>query len=387
MPQATLVGLSFAISGNFLISFGLNLQKTSRYLRSVKWWLGFTLMTCGEIANFIAYGFMPVVMVSSLGIVTLVSNVVILPIFFNQKLRLRDVIGTFLASVGVVLVILSLNNSQLILNPLQFCHDVLYSINFIAYFLVSITVSTFLMRKSDKSLIEHLAVVAIYGSYTVIATKLLSLLLENSITVIYSSIYPVLLLVVIVLTSYLQILFLNRALKLNSSTVVIPLHYIFFNLTVILSSIIVFKDFQNSNLLNLVFFVSGVLLTFLGVISICGNEKTPNGLESVPEINVIPNSETESIASDNESPDNTERSRLVAQSTAGILQRAKSTSHLLLEPIRSFGNRRFSTASDDIVGSYGSIIVGSGLLVNTFFNYTGATTGLSQVEVDTNSHR
>lgn len=54
------------------------------YLKSSLWWLGAGLMTVGEIGNFVAYGFAPASVVSPLGVLALVSNCIIAPIFLTN---------------------------------------------------------------------------------------------------------------------------------------------------------------------------------------------------------------------------------------------------------------------------------------------------------------
>ena len=87
------------------------------YLQDPYWWLGQVLITVGEMGNFLAYGFAPASIVSPLGVVALVSNCVIAPIFFKEVFRRRDFFGVIVAVAGAVTVVLSAKQEETKLGP------------------------------------------------------------------------------------------------------------------------------------------------------------------------------------------------------------------------------------------------------------------------------
>lgn len=89
----------------------------STYLKSPYWWSGQILITVGEMGNFLAYGFAPASIVSPLGVVALISNCVIAPIFFNETFRTRDFWGVVIAVGGAVTVVFSANTQETKLDP------------------------------------------------------------------------------------------------------------------------------------------------------------------------------------------------------------------------------------------------------------------------------
>ncbi|CDK26947.1 unnamed protein product [Kuraishia capsulata CBS 1993] len=324
----TVLGIIFAIIGNFLISLSLNIQKqahqlledeaspvrsendcldqglkhSGNYLRSWRWWTGFLLMTLGEIGNFVAYGLAPVSIVTPLGVVTIISNsTFVAPVLFKEKIRRRDILGTFIAALGVVMMVLStLNNSGeshgRIDDPFKYVDTIVLSSSTLIYIMVTSSVSLVLVvhvngqdYSSDRAvyLISHLTTVALFGAYTALATKLLSTIVE------FASWYDVLtsfrsytLLLIIILTSALQIRYLNDCLRVASATTVVPIHFVFFTISVLIGSTITFHDFQNRSLSQLFNFCVGCGLTFLGVFCICGEEDT--GAEQEPLLESIP---------------------------------------------------------------------------------------------------
>lgn len=89
----------------------------STYLKSPYWWLGQILITVGEMGNFLAYGFAPASIVSPLGVVALISNCVIAPLFFNERFRSRDFWGVLIAVGGAVTVVFSADTQETKLDP------------------------------------------------------------------------------------------------------------------------------------------------------------------------------------------------------------------------------------------------------------------------------
>ncbi|KAJ8121355.1 hypothetical protein ONZ43_g2172 [Nemania bipapillata] len=121
----------------------------STYLKSPSWWLGQVLMTVGEMGNFLAYGFAPASIVSPLGVVALISNCVIAPLFFGEIFRKRDFWGVVIAVGGAITVVLSARGEETKLDP----HDVWDAITTMAfeiYLGVTISLIIILMWASPR---------------------------------------------------------------------------------------------------------------------------------------------------------------------------------------------------------------------------------------------
>lgn len=141
----------------------------STYLKSPSWWLGQVLMTVGEMGNFLAYGFAPASIVSPLGVVALISNCVIAPLFFGEIFRARDFWGVVIAVGGAVTVVLSAKQEETKLEP----HDVwdaITTVEFEIYMGVSIFLIIVLMwaspRYGNRSILIDLGLVGLFGKST-----------------------------------------------------------------------------------------------------------------------------------------------------------------------------------------------------------------------------
>lgn len=138
----------------------------SNYLKSPSWWLGQILMTIGEMGNFLAYGFAPASIVSPLGVVALISNCIIAPIFFGEHFRKRDFWGVVVAVAGAAVVVLSARQEETKLEP----HDVwdaITTMEFEIYMAVSITLIVVFMWASPKygnrTILIDLSLVGLFG--------------------------------------------------------------------------------------------------------------------------------------------------------------------------------------------------------------------------------
>lgn len=139
---------------------------SSSYLKSPSWWLGQILMTVGEMGNFLAYGFAPASIVSPLGVVALISNCVIAPIFFGEIFRARDFWGVVIAVAGAVTVVLSAKQEETKLDPHN-VWDAISTVEFEIYVGVSVFLIIVLMwaspRYGNRSILIDLGLVGLFG--------------------------------------------------------------------------------------------------------------------------------------------------------------------------------------------------------------------------------
>ena len=141
---------------------------------------------------------------------------------------------------------------------------------FIAYSILSLVGSIFLAIISEGNrgcewVWVDVGLCAIFGGYTVLATKGLSTLLSLELIGIFKEWLTYPLIIVLLGTGILQIRYLNRALMNFDSKIVIPTQFVFFNLTAIVGSAILYRDFEHVDFHTFLTFVYGCATTFLGV--------------------------------------------------------------------------------------------------------------------------
>jgi len=243
-------------------------HKKKNYLSSPWWWAGITLMTVGEAGNFLAYGFAPASIVSPLGVVALISNCIIAPIMLKERFRARDLLGVIIAVGGAVTVVVSAKVNNPKLGPHEI-GDLLKRWEFLTYFGITLGTIIVLMvlsnRYGERTVVIDIGVAGLLGGYTALSTKGVASLL--SYRPLYILTFPIayLLVAVLVSTAVLQIKYINRALQRFDSTIVIPTQFVFFTISVIVGSAMLYRDFEKTTGDKLGEFLGGVALTFLGV--------------------------------------------------------------------------------------------------------------------------
>ncbi|KAF8935924.1 hypothetical protein BGZ58_004732 [Dissophora ornata] len=240
----------------------------TEYLRSKAWWFGMTLMILGECGNFLAYGYAQASIVAPLGTVALVSNVILAPLMLKEPFRKRDFVGIVIAIIGTIVVVINSKENETKLTP-EAVVAALLQTQFIVYFIACSIAIAVLVPLSNTIGCEYifidLSIVAIFGGYTVLATKGVSSLLSLSFYKMFT--YPIayLLVFVLVSTAVLQIKFLNRSLQRFDSTQVIPTQFVLFTTCAIIGSGILYNDFDEMDFNKGFNFLTGCCMTYLGV--------------------------------------------------------------------------------------------------------------------------
>ncbi|GES87466.1 DUF803-domain-containing protein [Rhizophagus clarus] len=298
LPEVkSFIGVIFAVAGNILISVALNVQKSAHnelnrlqlnnfnsgasgsdfssrslhtnndeyevlldpeqysetnYLRSKAWWAGIFLMIIGELGNFMAYAFAPA----------------------------SDLIGILIAIIGAVVVVVNSKSDEVKLTP-EAIWTAIKETKFIIYFIITAALASFLMYLSDrvghKTCFVDLSLVAIFGGYTVLATKSLSSMLTMKFVAMFTYSITYLILIVLMGTAVFQIRFLNKALKQFDSTEVIPIQFVLFTISAIIGSAVLYNDFADMNFWKFTGFFIGCILTFVGVYFITSNRNESEG--------------------------------------------------------------------------------------------------------------
>lgn len=365
-----LFGITIAIIGNILINVALNVQRYAHlrikriedshgsmesstsdhddsyhkfsyeYLRNSVWWLGILLMTVGETGNFLAYGFAPASIVSPLGVFALLSNCIVAPLFFHEKLQRRNLVGVAVAVVGILFILLSSQSTggDDMLSPEDMLYGAVVQTSFKIYAATTCSLAGILLYanvygrlKPDEMsfLFSNIVLVALFGAYTALSTKGLSRILSLEFGKAFGLPITYILILVVSVTAALQVAFLNRALKHFDATLVIPLHFVFFTISVVLGSAVAFREFEEKDPLHIFSFILGCFFTFIGVWLIASAQKTTriskqkqnHRRESHNVDSLVP----ETRHSGNPLDDESQGSTLLLSSSRPILARALST--------------------------------------------------------------
>ncbi|QRW16439.1 Magnesium transporter NIPA [Rhizoctonia solani] len=276
----------------------------SAYLGSKLWWFGFALMNIGEVGNFMSYGFAPASLVAPLGAVALISNCFFAPLILHERFRKQDLLGIALSIFGAVTVVYASQSSSARLDP----DALVYAITRIPFLIwAAVNVAAIIAlaglssqraklessewMQGDRWALVDVGLCALFGGFTVLATKAVSSLLSTEWASVFTEwiFYPSIL--VLGLTGIGQIKHLNRALHFHESRVVIPTQFVLFNLTAIVGSAILYRDFDKIDFHRFLTFFYGCCTTFLGVYLLTrpSNPSTP---VHTPQISRTPSQST-----------------------------------------------------------------------------------------------
>ena len=292
--RSKIIGACLAIFGNMFISVAMNVQKHAHnqlaisgkfYLTDCTWWCGMALMAIGELGNFSAYGFAPASLVAPLGSSGVIINSFIAVIFLKEKIRLRDVIGIVWAILGGYLIV-NFSQSKAHLLDAQQVVFYLRQYAFIIYVIIEINILLFIVYlhhyKNYRTAVTILLQVALLGSFTVIAAKALSSMLRITFRGTKQLVYPMfyVMLAIMAVSIVGQIKYLNEAMAAFDATVVMPINFILFTISAILSGIVFYREFYQLTFMQVALSLFGATLSFLGVYLICGGRESKEDSEN-----------------------------------------------------------------------------------------------------------
>ncbi|EME29427.1 Mg2+ uptake permease (NIPA), DMT family [Galdieria sulphuraria] len=233
-------------------------------------------MGLGELGNFSAFAFVSVSIVAPLGAWSVVLNAFFAAWFLHESLDVRKAVGMLCCIVGGILLV-SYGPSGKTMER-HFDYGKLESLlwrpaflSYLSFIILSLLVMIFVCWYTpigNKYVIGYVTICALLGALIVISSKCLSVLLRLSIQGEHTQLLNKLFLcslISLICFIPIQILFINGALQRFSSSQVVPVYYVLFTLSSIISSAILFDEFHNDVLLKTIPFAIGIGQTFVGV--------------------------------------------------------------------------------------------------------------------------
>ncbi|XP_043913054.1 magnesium transporter NIPA2-like [Protopterus annectens] len=282
------IGLALAVSSSIFIGSSFILKKkgllklASRgslragqgghaYLKEWLWWAGLLSMGAGEAANFAAYVFAPATLVTPLGALSVLVSAVLSSYFLNERLNVHGKIGCILSIVGSTVMVIHAPQEEEV-DTLEEMAEKLKDPGFIA-FAVSVVVSSVILifvagpRYGQKNVLVYILICSVVGSLSVACVKGLGIAIKE----LFAG-HPILkeplgwiLLICLVICISTQINYLNKALDIFNTSIITPIYYVFFTTSVMTCSAILFKEWNNMGVENIIGTLSGFLTIVLGI--------------------------------------------------------------------------------------------------------------------------
>ncbi|GBB92863.1 hypothetical protein RclHR1_02070006 [Rhizophagus clarus] len=312
------IGITIAVSTSFIQSLGLTIQRKSHVIneniypkelrrsacRQPLWHLGFdTYIISNIIGSAFSIGYLPIIILAPLGAVNLVFNAFFAKILLGDVFTMKTVIGTFFILIGAVMIALF----GVVNEPNHSLEDLIELYKrpaFIAYFsIIEFIVISLLIanrfgeyalnqkiRNEDDtifgwSLKKFQKILGIsYGCVAGMISGQTLLFAKSGIELLLLSIFngenqfnrPLswFIVVALVVSSLLQLYYLNKGLKLCDTIVLIPLSFCTYNVSTIFNGLVYFNQWGRLYWWQIFLVILGVCVLLCGVLILSWRRST-----------------------------------------------------------------------------------------------------------------
>ena len=293
-----------AVIGNIIINIGMNSMKHAHNINSDPetgkpmqhfaripwWWVGMLGIVGGEVGNLIAYGYAPASIVTPIGSIGVVTNVILTTFVLKERLTLRILVGVGLVIAGIAMTVIFAPLSMIFVGSSNLWTDVLFRPNFaiyLAWMAVMLLILYPLSRKyGEKTVVIYVAMCAVFGSFSIVCAKTFSTMIKNAIefgveTELLSP-WPYGVLVMMVVTCFLAMRYVNTAMMAFGNSQVVPVYFALFTVAGVGAAAFVYHEFQCMETTGkAVAFFLGILVAIVGVFMV--STGGGNSTQVVPE--------------------------------------------------------------------------------------------------------
>lgn len=283
------IGLSLAVSSSLFIGASYIIKKKGLlkiskqgqtragmggygYLKEWIWWAGLLSMSIGEAANFIAYAFAPASLVTPLGALSVLVSAVLSSRFLAERLNLLGKIGCLLCVLGSTVIVLHAPKEGQV-ESIEQLGEMMKEPGFIIYVTFIIAASLILIfccapKYGTTNLLIYILICSVIGSLSVMGCKGLGLALRETLSGernAFSNWLTWFVLSSVITCIAIQMNYLNKALDIFNASVLTPIYYVFFTSFVIIASAVLFKEWGNMGLEDIMGNISGFLTVICAI--------------------------------------------------------------------------------------------------------------------------
>ncbi|KAL7424519.1 hypothetical protein Q5752_000203 [Cryptotrichosporon argae] len=285
-PAFKVVGICLAIGSGFFIGSSFVIKKKGLlsaskkhgnaageghgYLKSPLWWIGMITMIVGEICNFVAYAFTEAILVTPMGAMSVVVAAILSHFILQEKLNLFGWVGCTLCIIGSVILALNAPEEQSVTTIAGF-KALFLSVGFLVWAGICIAAALVVIfyvapRWGKTNMMPYISVCSIIGGISVSCTQGLGASIITSVQGDnqVKNWFFWFLFVFVVITLLTEINYLNKALELFNTSMVVPVYFCFFTSATMVTSFILYQGLKASAV-TLITMVLGFLVTCLGI--------------------------------------------------------------------------------------------------------------------------
>ncbi|KAF8306993.1 DUF803-domain-containing protein [Clavulina sp. PMI_390] len=287
-----IVGVILAITSGLLIGSSFVFKKKGLLASQKGGPAGMIMMILGELCNFGSYAFIPAIIVTPLGALSVVICAILSSIFLKESLTFFGWCGCFLCIVGSVIIAINGPQESSAATIREF-QSLFVSPSFIIYgslvILTALCIILFIApRWGNKNMIWYILICSLFGGLSVSCTQGLGSSIVTSVRgdnqFTYWFIY--FLLVFVIITLVTEIFFLNKALALFNTAMVTPTYYVIFTFFTLVTSVILYKGLH-ATVAQIITVVLGFLVICCGIIILQMSKVDPETLTGLDRKSTI----------------------------------------------------------------------------------------------------
>ncbi|XP_047928894.1 magnesium transporter NIPA3 [Anser cygnoides] len=241
------------------------------YLKEGLWWAGLLSMGLGEAANFAAYAFAPATLVTPLGALSVLISAILSSHFLNERLNIHGKLGCVLSILGSTVMVIHAPEEEEV-TSLDEMEIKLQDPVFVAFAVLLTAVALTLIfivapRRGQTNILIYVLICSFIGAFSVSSVKGLGIAIKEMLErkPVYRRPLVYVLVGILVLSVSTQINYLNKALDVFNTSLVTPVYYVCFTTTVVVCSIILFKEWSSMDLDNIIGTLSGFCTIIIGI--------------------------------------------------------------------------------------------------------------------------
>lgn len=240
------------------------------YVRLPKWWFGIFLMAVGETVNFVAYIFAPAILVTPLGVFSIVCTAALAPYFLKERLGILGILGCVLVVVGCIIVTICGPKEKQIVT-MEELESQLQHVGFLIYAGICMVVSVIFMllvpRFGYKYVILYIGICSSFGSLSVMFAKGLGVALKQTFAGKnqFGRWATWVCLIGLVVCLLVEAVYVQRALDLFDSSIFMSVNYILFTMLVVIASSILYSELTKMGTLNIILTLMGFIVNIVAL--------------------------------------------------------------------------------------------------------------------------
>ncbi|XP_012615454.1 magnesium transporter NIPA2 isoform X2 [Microcebus murinus] len=263
------IGLGLAMSSSIFIGGSFILKKKGLLRLARKG--SMRAVGAGEVANFAAYAFAPATLVTPLGALSVLVSAILSSYFLSERLNLHGKIGCLLSILGSTVMVIHAPKEEEIETLNEMSHK-LGDPGFVVFATLVVIVALILIfvvgpRHGQTNILVYITICSVIGAFSVSCVKGLGIAIKELFAgkpVLQRPLAWLLLLSLVVCVST-QINYLNKALDIFNTSLVTPIYYVFFTTSVLTCSAILFKEWQDMPVDDVIGTLSGFFTIIVGI--------------------------------------------------------------------------------------------------------------------------